>query len=285
MNAVSSRAKGSKVLVTLSPCHLVTLSFLLAGCSWPGKPDPADRPVPDNQVVKFASLYGQHCAGCHGADGKLGPAPPLNDPLFRAGIEEKELERVITSGRQGTPMPAFARAKGGPLTPAQIQVLICEIKGIAYKVVRKPDGEAGKAEVVRDAHGAAPKWGSPGTFPDGAPPLHVRADESRRSPTEYEQIRKSVFARACAVCHGDRGQGVEQDGRLRRTLNDPAFLTLISDQALRRYVITGRPDLGMPSYAGVRPGEPHFRHLDPQEVAELVALLTEWRRAGATSGK
>jgi cytochrome c oxidase cbb3-type subunit III len=263
---------------------LVTLSFLLVGCSWPGRPDPADRPVPDNQVVKFEALYGRHCAGCHGADGKVGPAPPLNDPLFRAGMGEKELERVIASGRPGTPMPAFARDRGGPLTPAQIRVLAYEIKGIAYKVVRKPEGESGKVEVVRDVQGAAPKWGSPGPYPDAAPPLHVKADESRRSPSAYEHIRKTAFARACAGCHGERGQGVEQGGQRMLTINDRAFLGLISDQALRRYVITGRPDLGMPSYAGARHGEADFRPLDSREVTDLVALLAEWRR-GATGGK
>ena len=58
-----------------------------------------------------------------------------------------------------------------------------------------------------------------------------------------------VFARACASCHGDRGQGRQSDGKSVGAINDPDFLALISDQALRRYVITGRLDLGMPDYA------------------------------------
>jgi cytochrome c oxidase cbb3-type subunit 3/ubiquinol-cytochrome c reductase cytochrome c subunit len=277
---------GRRGSVTLSPCHLVTLSgFLLAGCSWPGRPDPADRPVSENQVVKFETLFGQHCAGCHGADGKVGPAPPLNDPLFRAGVDEKELVSVISSGRPGTPMPAFAADKGGSLTPAQIQILVYEVKGIPYKARRKAEGEAGKIEVVRDAQGVAPKWGLPGSLPNGAPPLQATEDKPRRSPTEYEQIRSTVFARACAACHGDRGQGFEQRGERRRSINDPAFLALVSDQALRRYVITGRPDLGMPNYAAARPGDPHFRPLDAREVTDLVALLAKWRQAGSTGGK
>jgi cytochrome c oxidase cbb3-type subunit 3 len=285
VNAVSRLGKASRVSVSLSPCHLVTLSFLLAGCSWPGQPDPADRPVPENQVVKFEALYGQHCAGCHGADGKVGPAPPLNDPLFRAGVAEKELERVITSGRPGTPMPAFARSRGGTLTPAQVQVLIHEIKGIPYRVARKHEGESLKIEIVRDVQGIAPKWGSPGPYPDGAPPLHVVADKRRRTEADYKQIRKTVFARACAGCHGDRGRGSEPDGELALAINEPAFLALISDQALRRFVITGRPDLGMPSYAEARPGDPNFRPLNSQEVTDLVALLAEWRRLGSPNGQ
>jgi cytochrome c oxidase cbb3-type subunit 3/ubiquinol-cytochrome c reductase cytochrome c subunit len=261
------------------------LSLLLTGCSWPGKPNRDDRPIPENQVVKFESLFGQHCAGCHGANGKLGPAPPLNDPLFRAGMSEEGLGMIIDEGRSGTLMPAFAKKKGGPLTPAQIQVLIYEIKGIPYRVVRKPAGESIKIEVVRDAHGITPKWGSPGPYPDGAPPLVDEEDEPRRKEADYERIRKTVFVPACADCHGSRGQGVEKDGQLTNTINDPVFLALISDQALRRYVITGRPDLGMPSYAGTRPSRGNFQPLDAQKVSDLVALLAQWRRAGSPSGK
>src|SRR6185312_15196009 len=84
---------------TLSPCHLVTLSLFLMGCDLPGRPDPADRPVPADQVMDFGVLYGQNCAGCHGSDGKLGPAPPLNDPLFRAMVLEDEMEHIVTKGR------------------------------------------------------------------------------------------------------------------------------------------------------------------------------------------
>ena len=44
---------------------------------------PADKPVPPTSVLEFTALYATNCAACHGADGKLGAAPPLNDPLFR----------------------------------------------------------------------------------------------------------------------------------------------------------------------------------------------------------
>src|SRR3954470_3666440 len=86
-------------LVTLSPCHLVTLSLLLAaGCDWPGRPDPAGRPVPADKVLDFGVLYERNCSGCHGANGQLGPAPPLNDPLFLAIVPEGELSHVIEEG-------------------------------------------------------------------------------------------------------------------------------------------------------------------------------------------
>lgn len=60
-------------------------------------------------------------------------------------------------------------------------------------------------------------------------------------------------------------------------IHEPALLALISNQTLRRYAITGRPDLGMPSYAQARPDNPSFVPLTDQEVADLVALLAFWR--------
>jgi mono/diheme cytochrome c family protein len=306
--------------VSLAAPLLVSLALLATGCRLPGRPDPADRPVPESQVVKFETLFGQHCAGCHGADGKLGPAPPLNNRLFRAGMAEMDLEMVIAAGRPGTPMPPFARKKGGPLTEVQIQVLLCELKGIRYKVVRKGEWESVKITIERDVvvpvlaastvgwiasplgqgplpaasamfpgrtefKGITPKWGAPGAYPKDAPSFQDDEEPPPRTQADFERIRKTVFAQACAGCHGDRGQGVEKGGERRRAINEPAFLALISDQALRRYVITGRPDLGMPSYHEARAWNPEFSPLDSGKVTELAALLAEWKRAAAASGK
>jgi cytochrome c oxidase cbb3-type subunit III len=224
---------------------LALLAAAIAGCDAPGRPNPAERPVPADQVVEFAALYKQNCAGCHGADGKLGPAPPLNDPLFLALVPDLVLEQVITAGRPGTPMPAFARGNGGTLTDAQVKAL---------------------------AGGIKLRWGVTGQKTDNAPPYQASgAGSSERGA--------SVFAQSCAVCHGDNGRGVPKDRRQVRVINDPVFLALISDQALRRIIITGRPDLGMPDYAGPRPEQTNFQPLTPEQVNDLVALLASWRQA------
>src|SRR5262245_39204607 len=97
--------------------------LLTVSCDLPGKPTPTDEFVRPQEIESFATLFGRNCAGCHGADGKLGPAPPLNDPLFLALVPVSELERAITHGRAGTPMPAFAIRDGGELRPKQIRIL------------------------------------------------------------------------------------------------------------------------------------------------------------------
>jgi cytochrome c oxidase cbb3-type subunit 3 len=232
---------------------LPLLTVLAAGCDLPGKPRYADRPKPADQVVDFRFLYKTRCAGCHGADGKLGPAPPLNDPIFLAIVPNADLLRVIREGRtvtpgQKSPMPAFARDRGGPLTGEQVKVL---------------------------AEGIKKRWGPPAS---GSPPPYLSSTGGKGGD---DKKGARVFARACAVCHGPQGRG-EKDGRPLSggAINRPAFLALISDQALRRIIITGRPDLGMPAY----------NHADRPpvtgaEIDDLVALLRSWRQGGSSSGQ
>jgi cytochrome c oxidase cbb3-type subunit 3/ubiquinol-cytochrome c reductase cytochrome c subunit len=84
---------------------------------------------------------------------------------------------------------------------------------------------------------------------------------------------RTLFASACSQCHGANGKGSAKAG----AVNDSAFLTLMSDQALRRIVITGRPDLGMPDYRHQDP-KPESKPLTSQDISDLVALLVSWRK-------
>ena len=63
------------------------------------------------------------------------------------------------------------------------------------------------------------------------------------------------------------------------------FLEIISDQELRRYAITGRPDLGMPPYDGKDSRPPDFQPLTSEEIDSLVALLACWRQGGPAKRK
>jgi mono/diheme cytochrome c family protein len=205
--------------------------------------------------MDFGLLYATRCAGCHGVNGTFGPAPPLNDPIFLAIVPDGELLRVITEGRgvtpgQKSPMPPFAQDRGGPLTGAQVKVLA--------------DGIKKRWETSVSASGSLPAYIGPAVTGGG------NKDEGVR-----------VFARACAGCHGTEGQG-EKDGRPLPggAINPPAFLALISDQALRRIIITGRPDLGMPPFDGKAGRPPDYRVLTSAEIDDLVALLRSWRQGG-----
>jgi mono/diheme cytochrome c family protein len=246
------------------PCHchwavLLLLAGSATGCSLPQDKErgSADPYAPQEVERSFVVLFERNCVGCHGADGKLGPAPPLNDKLFLSLIPDAELHRVVAEGRPGTLMPAFAAKSGGHLTAGEVEILV---KGIRRQ------------------------WGSPGPGPatsePGPPPYLIAQARSdgAATATGNEEEGLKVFAQACASCHGDHGQGGRYDGNPVGAVNDTDFLALMSDQALRRYVITGRHDLGMPDYAGSTGRPEGFRPLTDRQVTSVVALLAEWRR-------
>jgi cytochrome c oxidase cbb3-type subunit III len=283
--ATSRPDKGRGFPVTLSPCHLVALSlFLVAGCDLPGRPKLADRPVPEDQVTSFDALYAMHCSGCHGTDGKVGPAPPLNDPLFLAIVPDAELLRVITEGRavtptQKSPMPAFRLGKGAPLTAAQAKVW-AELKEETHTDPRQQSPlTATQVKVL--AEGIKQRWRAAPPAAGSIPPY--LAPTKAGGGNTKEGLR--VFARACAGCHGSEGQGGKMGDREVGALHNQAFLALISDQALRRYAITGRPDLGMPAFDGKAGRSDDFRPLTAAEIDDLVALLASWRLPGPANGK
>jgi cytochrome c oxidase cbb3-type subunit 3/ubiquinol-cytochrome c reductase cytochrome c subunit len=151
-------------------------------------------------------------------------------------------------------MPAFARDRGGPLTDAQVKVL---------------------------AEGIKERWGPARFEAQSLPPYLSSAGASGANKDEGAR----VFSRACAGCHGSQGQGGKDGERQVGAINHPAFLALISDQALRRYAITGRPDLGMPGFDGNNGRPAEFRPLSSVEIDNLIALLASWRRAGLGKDK
>ena len=220
------------------------LVLTLTGCDLPGRPRAADRPVLPSQVTAFGPLYGRHCAGCHGADGRLGAARPLNDPVYLALIPPDRLRRTISQGVPGTPMPAFATAVGGVLTAVQVDALVA---GMLTRWAR-PEAVKGLALPPYDAEDAVARGSGPGDPRRGA----------------------DVYRVACARCHGSDGKGGPQAG----PVVDDAYLALASDQALRTVVIAGRADLGKPDWREDVPGQP----LGPQQISDVVAWLTAQRR-------
>jgi cytochrome c oxidase cbb3-type subunit 3/ubiquinol-cytochrome c reductase cytochrome c subunit len=261
---------------------LPLLAVLALGCNPPGKPKPADRPVPADQVKDFDTLFATRCAGCHGADGKLGPAPPLNDPLFLAIVPDEELLHVITEGRgvtptQKTPMPAFGLVESASLTEAQVHAW-ADLKKKNH-IDPRQHGVLTEAQINVLAEGIKQRWQAAAPAEGDVPPYLAPTGSGDK------EEGKRVFARACAGCHGSQGQGGNYGERQVGAINNPAFLGLISDQALRRYAITGRPDLGMPPFDGKAGRPPDFRPLTSAEIHDLVAWLAYWRLGGPADDK
>ena len=197
-------------------CLLLTPAILLLGCG-----DRIEQYTLPDQVTNFTALYGSNCAGCHGRDGRLGAARPLNDPVFLAVIGKQKLQDVIANGVPKTAMPAFAQNAGGGLTDQQITILANQIEE---------------------------RWSRPRDFTAVAlPPYSADLGDQKAGET--------VFRAYCASCHGEEGAGGSKAG----SVVDPSFLALVSDQSLRTSVIAGRSDRGAPdwrSYSSAHPMAP-----------------------------
>src|ERR1700752_4131471 len=115
--------------LTVTAAAALLVVGLSASCDrLPGKPDEAARWKRPTEVVAFDQLYAGNCSGCHGADGRLGAARPLNDPLYLALVNDDTLRQVIAQGVPNTAMPAFVQQQGGNLTDEQIKVLVDGIR-------------------------------------------------------------------------------------------------------------------------------------------------------------
>jgi cytochrome c oxidase cbb3-type subunit III len=220
---------------------------LAAGCDrMPGKPNPEERWKLATEVTDFSQLYAQNCSGCHGADGRLGAARPLNDPLYLALVTDDTLRQMIAHGVPGTSAPAFAQQVGGPLTDKQIDVLV---------------------------EGMRSRWGATESFKNVAlPPYSLRDASAKGSGPGDPKRGAAAYQTYCAQCHGKDGSGGPKGG----SVINPAYLALVSDQALRTAVIVGRSDLGMPDWRANISGRP----MSPQEISDVVAWLASHRQTG-----
>jgi mono/diheme cytochrome c family protein len=233
------RRTGSLLVVLLSGAALAGL-----GCNnSPGKPGPEPEVPRPDQVLDFATLYKQNCVACHGNNNEPGAALYLANPVYLAVAGEANLKAVIANGVPGKLMPPFARSAGGMLTDQQVDIL---------------------------ANGLIGTWGKAGVLDGLNPPTY----KAMLSPDPA--AGQKVFATYCASCHGTNANG--EDGDVKGSLVDPAFLALISDQNLRSIVISGmNPD--MPSFHEHEDNPP----LTDQNVTDVVAWVISHRVSGANT--
>jgi cytochrome c oxidase cbb3-type subunit 3 len=199
---------------------VATVMLLLTSCSTlPGKPAPGPEvPRPDS-ILDPVVLFHQNCSGCHGADGKHGPAMMLSDSVYLAIVDDATLRSTISKGRPGTAMSAFAQREGGMLTEQQIDAIV---------------------------RGIRERWSRPNALGGDTAPAYAAnlpGDAGRG---------QAVYASFCASCHGEGSAGGPKAG----SVVNPSYLSLITDQGLRTLVITGRPDFNAPDWRNNLPGHP-----------------------------
>jgi cytochrome c oxidase cbb3-type subunit 3/ubiquinol-cytochrome c reductase cytochrome c subunit len=195
------------------------LAVMLAGCNLPGRPEPGPEVPRPEAVMSFDELYGENCAGCHGANGQNGAAADLANPEYQALIDDATLRNIIAKGEKGTLMPAFSIAAGGELTDAQIDALMKEMRA---------------------------RWSKPNAFGGDTPPPYKATGAGDAGKGQQ------VYAQACASCHGESAQKPGKDG----SILDGSLLALINEQTIRTTIVAGRPDIGQPDWRNHIQGHP-----------------------------
>jgi len=231
------KTKRIRTLSALGVLSLILGLMLLAACSAPDlEPKTDPEPVAPSQVLDFATLYARNCAGCHGAQGRGGPSIALANPVYLAIVDETTMRNIVANGLRGTSMPPFAEHAGGMLTEQQVEVI---------------------------TSGIFSRWGRKQVL-DGVNPPSYTAKAA--ASVDHGQL---VFGTYCASCHGPEGGGTPKGS----AITNDSFLALVSDQALRTFVIAGRPELGAPDWRGNVPGRP----MTDQEITDVVAWLASRR--------
>ena len=207
-------------------------------------------------VAKGESLYQEHCASCHGADGdgkgKVASDLSTKPRNFTKGIykfrstpsgelpTDDDLLRTISVGIPGTAMEGYPE-----LPQSDLLALVAYLKTFSPRFLKR-------------------RPGTPIIVPSPRP---LTPEATTRGQQVYHQMY-------CAACHGEKALG---DGELAQGLTDtngdpiqPANLTTgrlksgQGPQAIYRTIMTGLDGTPMPSYGD---------SLDPEEGWDLALYI------------
>ncbi|MFM8322005.1 MAG: c-type cytochrome [Chloroflexota bacterium] len=215
---------------------------LLAGAAWaaPGAPAPAAQA--EDPLQQGARLYAENCAVCHGSDGqgRVGATLAKDWPSIRPELTVKS---IIQNGVDGSPMPAWSQAKGGPLSEAEIDALV--------------------QYILSWQHGGAPQLAPRPTATLGkpiTPPPQVAGDPNRGA---------QLFDANCAVCHGPDGAG-----RIGATLAKD-WSGIRPDLSVKQTISSGIEGSRMPAW-----GQANGGPLNEADVDDLTAFVLTLSDAG-----
>jgi mono/diheme cytochrome c family protein len=233
-----------------------------ANLTWPPGADTPPTATPG------ARLYAQHCATCHGPDGRgNGPAAPSQIPRprdFTRGAfkfkstpfdeppSDADLERVIADGLQASAMPYFRDILSDP----DIRALVVHIKGMSDRFATPP-------------------------HPIAVPDPPKTAGGAERGGTLYRSL-------ACDTCHGS-------DGRKRSVIKDAKGYPTIATDLTAPWTFAGGSDPAqvwlrlttgmkpgpMPSYADRTSAEERW---DLVQFIASIARRAPWEPGGTLDG-
>ena len=200
-----------------------------------------------NAVLTSTESYAQNCAVCHGAAGAgIADNPPLNTDAIRS-MSENDLAKVISRGRYGTLMAAWAVEEGGIFSNAQIDDFVAFIQQANWAYVEARVDELGLTppEVI-EMEISDDMLASVLALPDG----EALADGLL------------IYAENCAACHGSNGAGTMIAPAI-----DSADLRTTPQGEIVELVNSGVSGTLMTSWENI---------LTPGEVDSVVGLIFRW---------
>ena len=127
-------------------------------------------------------------------------------------------------------------------------------------------------QIAALAQGMIAAWGKPVELSGQTLPTYASS-----SPGVAAEGQKA-FATFCARCHGADGSGVATQKMRTGSLVEPSYLSLISDQGLRSFIVAGQPEQGMPDWRSDLTGST-ARAMTGQEITDIVAWIAAHRTA------
>jgi cbb3-type cytochrome c oxidase subunit III len=203
---------------------------------WPKDRIRAERFGEREFATDGATLYTSFCSACHGPSGEgmrypgMPSFPAIGNPDFLDIASDDFIASAVKQGRPGRRMPAWGEKDGG-LRPAEVDAVVAHVRTL-NNVERLEDGK---------------------------PRLWVRGDRAKGS---------AIYARSCASCHGDKGQGAEGPA-----LHNKVLLASASDTYLFETVRRGRRGTSMEAYS--RPSTTRTA-LSDSEIESVVAFVRGW---------
>lgn len=200
---------------------------------WPRDRIRAERFGEREFATDGATLYTTFCAACHGPAGEgmryagLPVFPAIGNPDFLELATDEMIAATVRSGRPGRRMPAWGEKAGG-LRPEEVAAVVAHVRSLSP---------------VRPQ-------------PDGKPRVWARPDAAHGP---------SVYARACASCHGDKGQGGEGPA-----LANKVLLGSASDTYLFETIRRGRRGTSMEAFSRPSTTRPA---LSDSEIESVVAFV------------
>jgi cytochrome c oxidase cbb3-type subunit 3/ubiquinol-cytochrome c reductase cytochrome c subunit len=182
-----------------------------------------------------AALYAQYCGFCHGDEGGGYAADNANALNNQEFLRLADAAFLATSIRYGRPGTAMS-AWGQVKAGPLSDADIDDL--VAFIESWQTVPEADVSDYVIDP-----------------------ASSVNRGATYYD-----VFG--CDDCHGEQGRGGTY-----LTLENPWFLTTVSDGYLRESIVKGRPDTPMDSYA-----DGDLDDLSAAQLDDVIMLIRSWER-------